>query len=393
MTTKFLTLFNKNTAKLKIVGDGSDINNYFVEFVDVSKDVVEYSTFIKVNYWTVLNNIDNKDITIRVYVNDDIVFEKNRNEKYNKVYIIIGSNSLGDNIAWIPYVEEYRTINNVDVLVYSSYGYLFDKAYHNLNFTNISNPDDIYEVDKKFRIDYGPKLYLVNDVIKVDEWYKENIKYDNFVNDIDYRELSLQSIAPLILGLENKEIVSKVNIPNENRRIKGKYVVVAIQSTSQLKYWNNPFGWERLFSFLERNGYKIVLIDKNRSFGVYGNFNIAPKNKSVIDKTGNRPLEDRIIDIKYADMMITISSGLAWLSWAVGTPVVMISGFTKPWNEFKTNCIRVFNDKVCNGCWNDTNIRFDPHNWLFCPRDQNFICSMAIQPKDVIDSIKHLIKK
>ena len=89
--------------------------------------------------------------------------------------------------------------------------------------------------------------------------------------------------------------------------------------------------------------------------------------------------------------MITISSGLAWVSWAVGTPVVMISGFTKPWYEFKSNNIRIHNPNVCNGCWNECE-NFDLH-WLYCPKLKNFECTRKILAKDVIDAIKPLIKK
>jgi len=103
-------------------------------------------------------------------------------------------------------------------------------------------------------------------------------------------------------------------------------------------------------------------------------------------------LSERILDIKYADMMITISSGLAWVSWAVGTPVVMISGFTKPWNEFQSNIERVHNPNVCNGCWNEPDITFDAMDWLFCPKKLDFICSKAILPKDVTPAIKKFMK-
>ena len=49
-------------------------------------------------------------------------------------------------------------------------------------------------------------------------------------------------------------------------------------------------------------------------------------------------------------------SGLSWLAWAVGTPVVMISGFTHPTNEFATP-YRVINYHACNSCWNDVRHR------------------------------------
>ena len=389
--TKFYTSFRLDTAILQISGDNQDTNEYFVEFIDINNGEIVYSDNIFVNYWSKLENISEKNITIRVTTNDHVVFEKNKNEIFNRIYVLFGSKALGDNIAWIPYVEEYRKIYSVEVIVHTHYNYLFDKIYPNLIFTDIDS-NNIYDVDKKFRIDYGPELYRINGVSASDYWYVENKKYDNVVNYFDYRMQPLQHIAPLILGLSVEEITSKINIPDKKSSIKGKYVVVAMQSTSQLKYWNNPFGWERLFNFLERNGYKIVMIDRYEKFGIPGYYNQAPKSKNVVDKTGNISLLDRIVDIKHADMIITISSGLAWVAWAVGTPVVMISGFTKPWNEFKYNCTRIFNDKVCNGCWNDMNIIYDASKWLFCPKNNDFICSKVIQPKDVIDAIKPLLK-
>ena len=386
----FITKFKNDTAYLEIIGESDD--DYFVEFVDLNTNNVEYSSTIKTNYWTKLDSTNGMNILIKVTSNDKIVFERRQDQKFNRVYVLFGSNALGDSVAWIPYVEEYRKINNVDVILYTIHGHLFDKAYPHIIFTLISDSNLINDVDKKFRIDYGPELYRINGISDSDHWHIENKKYNNIVNYFDYRKQSLQSIAALVLGLNTEEIVSKINISDDEPKIKGKYVVVAMQSTSQFKYWNNPFGWERLFDFLGRNGYKVVLIDKFKKFGVIGNFNQAPKAKNVIDKTGNLPLSERIIDIKYADMMITLSSGLAWTAWAVGTPVVMISGFTKPWNEFQSNIIRVHNSSVCNGCWNDETVTYDALNWLFCPKKQDFICSKAIQPKDVIDAVKKLMK-
>lgn len=380
--TNFITRFRGYDAFLEILGDSKDPSEYNVEFVDLNTNKVEYSTTIRINHWSEVPSNIEKNWLIKVTCNDEVVFERRRDFKYNAVFIKFTSASLGDTIAWIPYAEEYRKTHNVKVYLSTYHNYLFDKVYPDLIFLDKDKSfNDVNDVDKKFKIDYYPLNFAGEDMKK----------YDN--NIVDYRKISIQSVASTILGLPNDEIVPKVNI-NENTKSKihGKYVVVAIQSTAQLKYWNNPFGWERLFDFLSRNGYKIVLIDKYKKYGVIGNFNQVPKSKNLIDKTGNFSLSERIIDIKHADMMITISSGLAWLSWAVGTPVVMISGFTKPWNEFQSNCVRVHNSTVCNGCWNDTNILFDNSNWLFCPKKMDFICSKIIQPKDVIDSVKKLMK-
>jgi len=70
----------------------------------------------------------------------------------------------------------------------------------------------------------------------------------------------------------------------------------------------------------------------------------------------------------------------------------MISGFTKPFNEFQRNNFRVFNSSVCNGCWHDSNITYNSFDWKFCPKNNDYVCSKAIQPKDVTDAIKKVIE-
>ncbi len=74
-------------------------------------------------------------------------------------------------------------------------------------------------------------------------------------------------------------------------------------------------------------------------------------------------------------------SGLSWLAWAAGCPVVLISGFTHPTNEFATP-YRVINWHACNSCWNDPRHRFDHKDFLWCPRHagtpRQFECTRLI---------------
>ena len=103
--------------------------------------------------------------------------------------------------------------------------------------------------------------------------------------------------------------------------------------------------------------------------------------------TGNQPLQDRANLLQHADFFIGLGSGLSWLAWALGTPVVMISGFTHPSTEFHTP-YRVINFHACNSCLNDTSIEFAPDTFERCPRFENspnqFQCSAAITPQFVM---------
>ena len=109
------------------------------------------------------------------------------------------------------------------------------------------------------------------------------------------------------------------------------------------------------------------------------------------DFTGNKPLQERVDLIKDADFFIGLSSGLSWIAWCCNVPVVMISGFTAPENEFYTP-YRVINYQVCHSCWNDSRSEFDHSDMMWCPRHKNterhFECTRAITGTQVINMIK-----
>jgi autotransporter strand-loop-strand O-heptosyltransferase len=102
--------------------------------------------------------------------------------------------------------------------------------------------------------------------------------------------------------------------------------------------------------------------------------------------TGQRPLVERAHWLRHADFFVGLSSGLSWLAWAVGTPVVMIGGFTDPFNEFATP-YRVINYQACHGCWHDVRHMFDRKDFLWCPRhkgtSRQFECSKLISTEQV----------
>ena len=109
------------------------------------------------------------------------------------------------------------------------------------------------------------------------------------------------------------------------------------------------------------------------------------------DETGDRPLQERARWLKHAEFFVGLSSGLSWLAWAAGIPVVLISGFTHPTNEFETP-YRVINYHACNSCWNDVRVRFDHKDFLWCPRHRDtprqFECTRLITAEQVKAVIK-----
>jgi autotransporter strand-loop-strand O-heptosyltransferase len=164
-----------------------------------------------------------------------------------------------------------------------------------------------------------------------------------------------------------------------------------VQSSTQCKHWNNPDGWHQLIAFLKGAGYRVICIDQKRVGGSGLNYNHIPHGSE--DFTGDLPLVERARFLKHAAAFVGLSSGLAWLAWAAGTPVVLISGFTHPNNEFETP-YRVINWHTCNSCWNDVRLRFDHHDFMWCPRhagtSQQFECTRLITGHHVIETVKKI---
>ena len=171
-------------------------------------------------------------------------------------------------------------------------------------------------------------------------------------------------------------------------------MVVAAQASSQCKYWNNPFGWREVVEHLKKQGYRVLCIDRAAEYGVGYTWNRIPFGTENF--TGDLPLQERINLIKDADMFIGLSSGLSWLAWCCKVPVVLISGFTDPVNEFYTP-YRINNPVVCHGCWHDGKVEFDHFDFFWCPRKTNindkFECTKMISSKQVIRAIDSIIER
>ena len=110
------------------------------------------------------------------------------------------------------------------------------------------------------------------------------------------------------------------------------------------------------------------------------------------DFTGDLPLIERVNLLAYADFFIGIGSGLSWLAWATGVPVILISGISATWFEFD-NPYRVINLLVCHGCMNDTSLPWGEYEK--CPRyrgtDRVYECSKKISARQVIQMINQLL--
>jgi autotransporter strand-loop-strand O-heptosyltransferase len=276
--------------------------------------------------------------------------------------------SLGDTIAWFPYVEEFRKKHNCKVVCSTFKNHFFQSLYPEIEFIEPGTP--VNNIYAQFNIGWF--------------WDKEK-------NPSDVLNIPLQQTASDILGLEYKEIKPKLNLKTSTPNIKGKYVTLSVQSTAQSKYWNYKGGWQQVVNFLLKKGYKIVCIDQHSNFGVPGCMNNMPKK--VINKTGCDFNEASSL-IKNAQFHMGISSGLSWLAWALGTHVVMVSSFTKPFCEFTQSITRIYNDNEFSGYFNTH--RIDPNNWHWNPflnisTPEEWHDFESITPEQVINEIKQIL--
>jgi autotransporter strand-loop-strand O-heptosyltransferase len=290
------------------------------------------------------------------------------------VLILLPVGTLGDTVGWLPYVVKFYRKHGCRLTCGMAEGLipLFRDAYPDITFAPHTAID--------------PSRYYAT--------YYVGLFFDDSVGryqPCDFRLVGLHRTAAYILGVDPQEEPPKIALSNEGPPIPEPYVVIATQSTTQCKTWNNPLGWRDVIDFLKQHGYRVICIDQKPVHGSGFVWNHIPHGAE--DQTGDRPLLERARWIRHAAFFIGLSSGLSWLAWAVGTPVVMISGFTHPINEFVTP-YRIINYHACNSCWNDMSIRFDHKDFLWCPRHANtprqFECTRLIAATHVKDTIRRI---
>ena len=302
-----------NCPKVIIFDNNENNFIYKIDFINNDNDKIVKSCFTNSNKYVYGERQWFTNWLINIYdecgnlIHTDVF---NLNNKV--VFIKFDAFALGDNIAWIPYVEEFRKKHNCKIICSTFYNELFIKPYPNILFVQ---PNTIIEnVYAQYYIGAN------ND---------SNLKY----SPINVNSNSLQSVAEKALGLEcgelNPELFKTIK-NNHSRRIKEKYVCISEYGSDIKKHWKEKGGWQKLVDYLNEKGFKVLVISKEKT-----------DLNNVIDLTGNFSLIDRMIDLYNAEFFIGVSSGLSWLSWSLNTHVVMISDVTPYWHEFQSNITRL----------------------------------------------------
>jgi autotransporter strand-loop-strand O-heptosyltransferase len=310
---------------------------------------------------------------VEAWRDGESVFAHDYSAVDREVLIQFPVGTLGDTMGWFPYAVKFK-----------------DK--HNCRLT-CGMAEKLIPL---FRDAYPDITFLTHEEIKPERYYATysiGLFFDDkehVFQPCDFRYVGLHRTAGYILGVDPTEMAPRLVVPDDSRPIPEPYVCIAVQSTTQSKYWNNPDGWRSIVKFLKEAGYRVICIDQKPTHGGGLIWNHIPNGAE--DETGDRPITERVRWLKHADFFIGLSSGLSWLAWASGTPVVMISGFTHPLNEFDTP-YRVVNYHTCNSCWNDPHLRFDHKDFLWCPRHKDtprqFECTRLI----TVDHVKATIQR
>lgn len=269
------------------------------------------------------------------------------------------SSNLGDTIAWMPVVEEYRKLTNEQISVSTAHNDLFN--YPEIEFFDLR---ELYvEYLAAHPSSAPPPLSELVDII-VGMYCLEDF------------QKPLQQVAADALGIEFSETRPCLNFEPDLSPLDADYICIAPHATSKRKYWNADGGWQTVIDHFTNMGYKVVHASLE-----------PPFHDNVIDASG-KSLKNIMNVIHHSKLFIGMSTGSTWLAWALHKPVVMISGHSPSWLEFE--CERIINTNVCHDCYSRKGFIAEETN--DCPFHKNYECTTQITPAEVIEATKAIIK-
>ena len=307
-----------------------------------------------------------------------------------------GEGELGNAICEIAVIERFRRKHqcNIFAIVHPKYLEIFRRAY----------PDIIF-ISAKFTECKNAYQQLPQNVyafynIEMDVWVEIIIQGEclpKYFVPVDFRIEGCLRYVEGKLGLfecyldkpDNRFLQSY----NNEKKIREPYVCISGRGSDIKKEWNNPNGWVETVRYLKKMGYRALCIDGD------GIEKGSPLDKALAegleDFTGYKPLQERVDLLYYADFFIGLGSGLSWLAWGTGKPVILISGFSLPFTEFYTP-YRVINYRVCHGCHNRFARRLYSEmegDLLLCKGTEHYLeCSRKIDARVVCRNIDKLME-
>ncbi len=332
---------------------GISRREYDVSYIDVDNGNNEFNLQQKVGMWSRANHKYFKNWVIKASLDGKEKFSHTLDLKGKNVLISFGSKALGDTIAWIPYVEEFRKKHGCTVYCSGWWQEAFD--YPEINFVKPGTAlEKIYASYMVGCFDNQPEL-----------------------NPVNWREVPLQKVSADILGIDYKPLRAHLKVqPHTN---KNRYVCFSEHSTMLGKYWNRPGAWQEVIDYLNSKGYDCISVASERS-----------SLKNVIQHAG-QPIQKTIADIAGCSFYVGLNHGPSWVAIALNKPAIMITGMSEPWNDFP-NPYRLSVDVCRPGCFNDPSVPLQ-RGFDWCPRNKKYACTGEITEEMVIKVIDKLVRK
>lgn len=338
---------------------------YLVQFIDTRTNEIVHQAEIKNNHWVRTARQYFTPWQIKVFRLKDhlLLFTHQYDCRQKRVYIAFESKALGDTLAWFQLLEDFRRKHGCQLVCSTFMNGLFREQYPDIQFVEPS--ETVHNLYAMYRLGW---FYLPS----------SEIDFNKNVNN--FRMQTLGESGADILGLPYTPIRPRLKATDLGKPMADDYVCIAVHSTAQAKYWNNPTGWTEVVASLRQRGYQVVLLSREGS-SYMGNeapadvMMLPPSDISVV-----------INFLSYAKFFIGIGSGLSWLSWAVGCKTCVISGFSYPYTEVDDMIRIAANPDGCSGCFNRHPI--DAGDWQWCPDHKNtprmFECTRNISAEQVI---------
>jgi len=292
----------------------------------------------------------------RNYTKDELLNYTERepnltNFEGKEIFLHFNSFCLGDSICFSSYLDAFLDIHKPSKVIVSTFlPHLFESQNDRIEIVN-ANQKKMIVADKLVNVGYdkgdlnhtlGGMFYATKDTMMIPQHLKPG----------------------------------KVPVIPKERNINHKKIVIAPESIKHIARWDffGSLGWQKVVDYLNASGYEVYNVSYEDTLKLNG----------VKGYHGFDDINLALGHILEAKIFIGLSSGLAWLAWAYGVPVVMISNFTKTHNEF--DCYRVENPFSCSGCFNIfPNISSKCPLFLNTNRENE--CHKKITPQMVLNTI------
>tara|TARA_Y100000361_G_C11160614_1_gene347070 strand:+ start:3546 stop:4916 length:1371 start_codon:yes stop_codon:yes gene_type:complete len=407
-----------------------------VYFYDLHRDgKMIYHTILNQKMFATVPKLYFGEYRIEVKENGELVWEYTTDWRRKKVFIRLETEAMGDLLAFVPQIDKFRKKWDLELKVFhggaSGNGLDFIKsAYPHIEFTQDRTPGNVHKHivvacnTLRSWIEPGKKPLATSTSGGDDHLFagREDEIVPNIYGKNIWQQIPLQKVASDALGLDYEpirpEIVLHPSISTKSNFGNKKYVCIASQSTCQIKYWNYGFepdrkrdygqGWREIIEWLKaEKGYDVVVLNQFKVFGnekeKYGqynehNFETIKTNGDTILKP-NTSLYDRIIDLKNCEFYMGLNSGMSWIAYALGVPMVTIMALNKREEIFgvddpliKTLHVHDYNKDACGDCFKRYTFN---RRWAWCPEhegtDRMYECTSLITPDMVKEKCEELI--